>query len=53
VDAWSTMQMAEALEEETDGNDPADELKGLMAVRCGIMAKRFRQLDNLPYSRRL
>ena len=24
-----------------------------MAVRCGIMAKRFRQLDNVPYSREI
>lgn len=53
VDAWSTMQMAEALRKKPTGMIRQMKLKGLMAVRCGIMAKRFRQLDNLPYSREI
>jgi glycosyltransferase involved in cell wall biosynthesis len=53
VDAWSTMQMAEALRNKPTGKIRRMKLKGLMAVRCGIMAKRFRQLGNLPYSREI
>ena len=53
VDAWSTMQMAEALRSKPPGIVRQMKLKGLMAVRCGIMAKRFRQLGNLPYSREI
>ncbi len=53
VDAWSTMRMAEALRNKPTGMIRQMKLKGLMAVRCGIMAKRFRQLDNLPYSREI
>jgi glycosyltransferase involved in cell wall biosynthesis len=50
-DCWRTMQMTEALRNKTPGMVRQMKLKGLMAVRCGIMAKRFRELDNAPYAR--
>ena len=50
VDCWSTMQMAEALRNKPTEPVRKMKLKGLMAVRCGIMALRFRQLGNLPYA---
>lgn len=53
MDAWTTMQMIEALRKKPQGLLRKIKLKGLMAVRCGIMAKRFRQLGNLPYSRQI
>lgn len=53
VDCWNTMQMAEALRNKSTEPIRRLKLKGLMAVRCGIMAKRFRQLGNLPYSREI
>jgi len=53
VDCWNTMQMAEALRNKPTEPSRRLKLKGLMAVRCGIMAKRFRQLGNLPYSREI
>jgi glycosyltransferase involved in cell wall biosynthesis len=53
TDAWSTMQIAEALRNKPTGMVRRMKLKGLMAVRCGIMAKRFRQLGNVPYSRQI
>lgn len=53
VDAWSTMQMAEALRKKPTGMIRRAKLKGLMAVRCGIMSIRFRQLGNLPYARQI
>ncbi len=51
VDAWRTMEMLEALRDRKPGLVRRCKLKGLMAVRGGIMAKRFRQLGNLKYSR--
>ncbi len=51
VDAWRTMEMLEALRDRKPGLIRRSKLKGLMAVRGGIMAKRFRQLGNLKYSR--
>ena len=53
VDCWDTMQMAEALRNKQTEPIRKLKLKGLMAVRCGIMAKRFRQLGNVPYSREI
>lgn len=53
VDCWSTMQMAEALRNKPTEPVRKMKLKGLMAVRCGIMALRFRQLGNLPYAREI
>ncbi len=53
TDAWNTMQMAEALRNKPTGKVRMMKLKGLMAVRCGIMAKRFRQLGNVPYSNQI
>ena len=53
VDCWNTMQMAETLRNKPTEPIRRLKLKGLMAVRCGIMAKRFRQLGNLPYSQEI
>jgi len=53
VDCWNTMQMAEALRNKPSGAIRQMKLKGLMAVRCGIMAKRFRQLGNPPYAQEI
>ncbi|HEX3626188.1 MAG TPA: glycosyltransferase family 2 protein [Verrucomicrobiae bacterium] len=50
-DAWNTMQMAEKLRGKPTGKTRQMKLQGLMAVRCHIMAKRFRQLGNIPYSK--
>ncbi len=51
VDAWRTMETVEALRDRKPGFIRRSKLKGLMAVRGGIMAKRFRQLGNYKYSR--
>lgn len=53
VDCWNTMQMAETLRNKPTEPIRRLKLKGLMAVRCGIMAKRFRQLGNATYSREI
>ena len=53
IDAWNTMQMAEALRNKPTSSLRQMKLKGLMAVRCGIMAKRFRQLGNIVYSQEI
>jgi len=53
VDCWSTMQMAEKLRNRPTETIRMMKLKGLMAVRSGIMAKRFRELDNPRYSREI
>ncbi len=52
-DCWATMQMTEKLRNQPTGAIRMMKLKGLMAVRCGIMSIRFRQLGNLPYSRKI
>jgi glycosyltransferase involved in cell wall biosynthesis len=57
IDAWNTMMMAEELRKKFCGKSTGAirmmKLKGLMSVRSGIMAKRFRQLGNVPYSREI
>jgi glycosyltransferase involved in cell wall biosynthesis len=53
TDAWNTMQMAEGLRNKPTSAIRQMKLKGLMAVRCGIMAMRFRQLGNVAYSRQI
>ncbi|HPC62305.1 MAG TPA: glycosyltransferase [Verrucomicrobiota bacterium] len=50
VDEWRTMQQVEALREHPPGFIRRAKLKGLLAVRSGIKAKRFRQLGNHPYA---
>ncbi len=50
IDCWNTMQMAEALRDKPTEPIRKLKIKGLMAVRCNIMAKRFRQLGNAPYA---
>jgi len=49
-DEWKTMQIAEGLRGRQPGLLRRTKLKGLMAVRSGIKAKRFRQLGNNKYS---
>jgi glycosyltransferase involved in cell wall biosynthesis len=53
VDCWETMQMAEKLRGKP--TEPIRKLKieGLMAVRCGIMAMRFKQMGKVQYSREI
>jgi Glycosyl transferase family 2 len=53
VDAWRTMEMLEALRDRKPGLVRRMKLKGLMAVRGGIMSRRFRQLGNIKYSREI
>lgn len=53
VDCWRTMQMVEALRSKPPSPVRQMKLKGLMAVRSGIMAMRFRQLGNRTYSRQI
>lgn len=50
IDEWRTMQQVEALRNKTPGAVRMAKLKGLMAVRSGIKAKRFRQLGNHAYA---
>ncbi|HEY5909667.1 MAG TPA: glycosyltransferase family A protein [Verrucomicrobiae bacterium] len=50
-DIWKTMDIVEALREKTPGVVRRTKLTGLVSVRAGIMAKRFRQLGNTKYSR--
>lgn len=50
VDEWRTMQQVEALRQNPPGFIRRAKLKGLLAVRSGIKAKRFRQLGNHPYA---
>jgi len=51
VDAWRTMEMLEALRAKKPDLVRRAKLKGLMAVRGGIMSKRFRQLGNTKYAK--
>jgi hypothetical protein len=53
VDEWRTMQEVEKLRGKPTGLVRQMKLKGLLAVRSGIKAKRFRQLGNLPYSKEI
>ena len=50
-DIWKTMDIVEALREKKPGVVRRTKLTGLVSVRAGIMAKRFRQLGNMKYSR--
>ena len=49
-DAWRTMEMVEAMRGKPPGLVRRAKLKGLMAVRGGIMSKRFRELGNSKYA---
>jgi len=53
VDCWSTMHMAEALRDKPTEPIRKLKLKGLMAVRCGIMAMRFRQMGKAAYAKEI
>jgi hypothetical protein len=50
-DVWLSMETVEALREKRPGLVRQMKFKGLMAVRSGIMAKRFRELGKAAYSR--
>jgi glycosyl transferase family 2 len=52
-DEWRTMNEIEGLRSKPAGLVRWMKLKGLMAVRSGIKAKRFRQLGNHAYSREI
>lgn len=53
VDEWRTMQQVEALRARRPGMVRRMKLKGLLAVRSGIKAKRFGQLGNAAYARQI
>jgi glycosyltransferase involved in cell wall biosynthesis len=53
VDEWRTMQIVEALRGKSPGLVRRMKLNGLLAVRSGIKAKRFRQLGNLPHAQKI
>ena len=53
VDEWRTMQQVEALRGNHAGLLRQVKLKGLLAVRSAIKAKRVRQLGNRAYAREI
>lgn len=53
VDEWRTMQEVEALRGKPPGVIRQMKLKGLLAVRSGIKAKRFGQLGKAEYARQI
>ena len=50
VDEWRVIEEVEALRGKRPGVMRMAKLKGLMAVRSGIKAKRYRQLGNVTYA---
>src|SRR5439155_19101508 len=50
ADLWRTMMLVEGLRHKTPGQMRLAKLKGLLAVRAGINARRFRQRGNLQYA---
>jgi hypothetical protein len=53
LDEWKTMRMNEALRNKPTGMVRDWKLRGLLAVRSGIKAKRYRQQNNHAYSRQI
>lgn len=53
LDEWRTMELNEALRRQPPGSWRQFKLKGLLAVRSGIKAKRFRQMHNFDYARQI
>ncbi len=53
VDEWRTMQQVEALRKKPWGLVRGIKLRGLLATRSGIKAKRFRQLGNATYAQEI
>ncbi|HUA66416.1 MAG TPA: glycosyltransferase family 2 protein [Alphaproteobacteria bacterium] len=51
VDEWRAMEQVEALRDKRPGWLRMSKLKGLMAARSAIKAKRFRQMGNPDYAR--
>jgi hypothetical protein len=52
-DLWKTMMMVEGLRRRRPGRARLAKLKGLLAVRAGINARRFRQRGNAQYAREI
>lgn len=53
LDEWKVMQMLEKLRGAAPGFVRQFKLRGLFAVRSGIKAKRFRQIQNPDYARQI
>jgi hypothetical protein len=53
LDEWKTMRTNEALRERPTGTIRNWKLRGLLAVRSGIKAKRYRQQGNTAYANRI
>jgi len=53
VDEWRAMQINEALRKRNAGFLRQSKLKGLLAMRSGIKAKRYRQQGNATYAREI
>jgi thiol-disulfide isomerase/thioredoxin len=53
LDEWKVMQLLEQLRGALPGFVRQFKLKGLFAVRSGIKAKRFRQIQNPDYARKI
>ena len=53
VDEWRVIEEVEALRGKSPGMLRMAKLKGLMAVRSGIKAKRYRQLGNAAYAQQI
>lgn len=53
LDEWRAMQMLEQLRGATPGFVRQFKLKGLFAVRSGIKAKRFRQVNQRDYAQKI
>ncbi len=53
LDEWKTMRINEALRQRATGLIRGWKLRGLLAVRSGIKAKRYRQLNDFDYSRKI
>src|SRR5437764_12212070 len=52
-DLWRTMMMVEGFRRRRPGRARLAKLKGLLAVRAGINARRFRQRGNARYAREI
>jgi hypothetical protein len=53
VDEWRAIELVEALRGKRPGWLRMGKLKGLLAARSAIKAKRFRQMGNPEYSRQI
>ena len=53
VDEWKVMEQVEALRQKKPGWLRMSKLKGIMAARSGIKAKRFREFGNPAYAKEI